>query len=206
MATLDTLIFATSNNSEFAPFLEEQEQAPIIDRCQLCYMSNNTNYKLQFELTSYAIGSWEKTSFAGEKMHIDPNLVYATSAAVILARIAKSNKLTPIKMMKPSAGEVAGEKSLKTLTEVNNDLNADPDITKHSGQKGLGHRNLGRAIQILLERSETQEGKCKYAGDILPALETVILDYAQDPNDRVKYFNDLKLAKQLLTVYNEINF
>ncbi|MGQ9819542.1 MAG: serine protein kinase PrkA [Candidatus Kapaibacteriales bacterium] len=194
---LDTLIIATSNNSEFARFLEEKEQAPIVDRCRLCYMSHNTNYKLQLELTSYAIGSWEKTTFAGEKMHIDPNLVYAASVAVILTRMPKSDKLTPIEMMKLSAGEVAGEKSLKTLTEVINELNADPDITKRFGQKGLGHRNLGRAVQILLERSETQEGKCMYAGDIFPALETVILDYVQDPNDRIKYFNDLKLAKQL---------
>lgn len=194
---LDTLIIATSNNSEFARFLEEKEQAPIVDRCRLCYMSHNTNYKHQFELTSYAIGSWEKTTFAGEKMHIDPNLVYAASVAIILTRMPKSDKLTPIEMMKLSAGEVAGEKSLKTLTEVINELNADPDITKRFGQKGLGHRNLGRAIQILLERSETQEGKCMYAGDIFPALETVILDYVQDPNDRIKYFNDLKLAKQL---------
>lgn len=194
---LDTLIIATSNNSEFARFLEEKEQAPIVDRCRLCYMSHNTNYKLQFELTLYAIGSWEKTTFVGEKMHIDPNLVFATSVAVILTRMPKSDKLTPIEMMKLSAGEVAGEKSLKTLTEVINELNADPDITKRFGQKGLGHRNLGRAIQILLERSETQEGKCMYAGDIFPALETVILDYVQDPNERIKYFNDLKLAKQL---------
>lgn len=194
---LDTLIIATSNNSEFARFLEEKEQAPIVDRCRLCYMSHNTNYKLQFELTSYAIGSWEKTTFAGEKMHIDPNLVYAASVAIILTRMPKSDKLTPVEMMKLSAGEVAGEKSLKTLTEVINELNADPDITKRFGQKGLGHRNLGRAIQILLERSETQEGKCMYAGDIFPALETVILDYVQEPNDRIKYFNDLKLAKQL---------
>lgn len=194
---LDTLIIATSNNSEFARFLEEKEQAPIVDRCRLCYMSHNTNYKLQFELTSYAIGSWEKTTFAGEKMHIDPNLVYAASVAIILTRMPRSDKLTPVEMMKLSAGEVAGEKSLKTLTEVINELNADPDITKRFGQKGLGHRNLGRAIQILLERSETQEGKCMYAGDIFPALETVILDYVQEPNDRIKYFNDLKLAKQL---------
>lgn len=194
---LDTLIIATSNNSEFARFLEEKEQAPIVDRCRLCYMSHNTNYKLQFELTSYAIGSWEKTTFAGEKMHIDPNLVYAASVAIILTRMPKSDKLTPTEMMKLAAGEVAGEKSLKTLTEVINELNADPDITKRFGQKGLGHRNLGRAIQILLERSETQEGRCMYAGDIFLALETVILDYVQDPNDRIKYFNDLKLAKQL---------
>lgn len=194
---LDTLIIATSNNSEFARFLEEKEQAPIVDRCRLCYMSHNTNYKLQMELTSYAIGSWEKTTFAGEKMHIDPNLVYSASVAVILSRMPKNDKLTPIEMMKLAAGEVAGEKSLKTLSEVINDLNADPDITKRFGQKGLGHRNLGRSIQILLERTETQEGKCMYAGDIFVALETVILDYVQDPNDRIKYFNDLKLAKQL---------
>lgn len=194
---LDTLIIATSNNNEFARFLEEKEQAPIVDRCRVCYMSHNTNYKLQMELTRYAIGSWEKTTFAGEKLHIDPNLVYTASVAVILTRMPRSEKLTPIEMMKLAAGEVAGEKSLKTLSEVINELNADPDITKRFGQKGLGHRNLGRAIQILLERTETQEGKCMYAGDIFPALETVILDYVQDPNDRVKYFNDLKLAKQL---------
>ena len=41
-------------------------------------------------------------------------------------------------MMKLSAGDVAGEKSIKTLTEVINDLNNDPDITKRFGQKGLG--------------------------------------------------------------------
>jgi serine protein kinase len=109
----------------------------------------------------------------------------------------KNDKLTPIEMMKLAAGEVAGEKSLKTLCDFKNDLKADPDIPKRFGQKGLGHRNLGRAIQILLERTETQEGKCMYAGDIFLALETVILDYVQDPNDRIKYFNDLKLAKQL---------
>jgi serine protein kinase len=54
---LDTLIVATSNNSEFARFLEEKEQAPIVDRCRLTYMSHNTNYKLQQELTFYAIGN-----------------------------------------------------------------------------------------------------------------------------------------------------
>lgn len=194
---LDTLILATSNNSEFARFLEEKEQAPIVDRCRLTYMAHNTNYILQQELTSYAIGSKEKTNFAGEKMHIDPNLNYALSVAVVLTRMPPSDKLTPVEMMKLAAGEVAGEKSIKTLSEVINELNNDPDITKRFGQKGLGHRNLGRALQILLERSETQEGKCMYAGDIFPALECVILDYVQDPNDRIKYLNDLKIARGL---------
>ncbi len=194
---LDTVIVATSNNAEFARFLEEKEQAPIIDRCRLSYMAHNTNYKLQQKLTAFSIGSLEKTTFSNEKMHIDPNLNYAFSVSVILSRMPKSDKLTQVEMMKLASGEVAGEKSIKTLSEVINELNTDPDITKRFGQKGLGHRNLGRAIQILLERSETQEGKCMYAGDAFPAFESVILDYVQNPNDRTKYFNDLKLAREL---------
>ncbi|MFA5782860.1 MAG: hypothetical protein WC868_11400, partial [Bacteroidales bacterium] len=189
---LDTLIVATSNNSEFGRFLEEKEQAPIVDRCRLTYMSHNTNYKLQQELTFYAIGNRDKTTFTNEKLHIDPNLNYAISVAVVLTRMPASDKLTPVEMMKLATGEVAGEKSIKTLSEVISDLNNDPDITKRFGQKGLGHRNLGRTLQVLLERSETQEGKCMYAGDVFKALETVILDYVQDPNDRTKYFNDSK--------------
>lgn len=194
---LDTLIIATSNNSEFARFLEEKEQAPIIDRCRVTYMSHNTNYKLQQDLTKYSIGSQEKTTFTNEKLHIDPNLNYAISVAVILSRMPVSDKLTSVEMMKLAAGEVAGDKSIKTLSEVINDLNNDPDITKRFGQKGLGHRNLGRALQMLLERSETQEGKCMYAGDVFKAIETVIIDYVQEPNDRTKYLNDLKTAKGL---------
>lgn len=194
---LDTLIIATSNNAEFQRFLEEKEQAPIVDRCRLCYMSHNTNYLLQQELTGIAIGGLEKTTFSGEKLHVDPNLNFALSAAITLSRMPHSDKLTPVEMMKLAAGEVAGEKSVKTLTEVIDQLNRESDITKRFGQKGLGHRNLGRAIQMLLEKSETQEGKCMWAGDIFPAIESVILDYVQEPNDRTKYFNDLKIAKSL---------
>ncbi|MFH2095002.1 MAG: serine protein kinase PrkA [Bacteroidota bacterium] len=194
---LDTLIVATSNNSEFSRFLEEKEQAPIVDRCRLTYMSHNTNFRLQEELTAYSVGSLDKTTFTGEKLHIDPNLNYAISATFILTRMPLSDKLTPIEMMKLSAGDVAGEKSIKTLSEVIDDLNRDPDVTKRFGQKGLGHRNLGRAIQVLLEKSGTQEGKCMYAGDVFDAIEAVILDYVQDPNDRTKYLNDLKIARGL---------
>ncbi|MBN1252526.1 MAG: hypothetical protein JXR51_03915 [Bacteroidales bacterium] len=194
---IDTLIVATSNNSEFARFLEEKEEAPIIDRCRVTYMAHNTNYILQQDLTKYSIGSREKTTFTAENLHIDPNLNYAVSVAVTLSRMPYSDKLTPIEIMKLSAGEVAGEKSMKTLSEVINELNSDPDITKRFGQKGLGHRNLGRAIQMLLERSETQEGKCMYAGDVFVALESVILDYVHDANDRAKYLKDLKTAKGL---------
>lgn len=194
---LDTLIVCTSNNSEFARFLEEKEQAPIIDRCRLTYMAHNTNYRLQTELTAYAIGSHKKTTFASESLHIDPNLNDALSIAAIITRMPTSEKLTAVEMMKLAAGEVSGEKSIKTLAEVIGELNSDPDITKRFGQKGLGHRNLGRAIQILLERSETQEGRCMYSGDVFRAMESVILDYVQDSNDRVKYQNDLKIARGL---------
>ncbi|MDP4266634.1 MAG: serine protein kinase PrkA [Bacteroidota bacterium] len=194
---LDSLIIATSNNSEFATFLEEKEQAPIVDRCRLSYMSHNTNHKLQEELTAYAIGGKEKTTFTNEKLHIDPNLNYSISVSVVLSRMPMNDKLTPVEMMKLSAGEVAGEKSIKTLSEVISDLNTDPDITKRFGQKGLGHRNLGRALQVLLERSETQEGKCMFAGDVFKSIESIVLDYVQDPNDRIKYFNDIKTAKGL---------
>lgn len=194
---IDSLIIATSNNAEFGKFLEEKEQAPIVDRCRLTYMAHNTNYKLQSELTSFALGNREKTTFTGEKLHIDPNLNYALSVSVVLTRMPQNDKLNPVEMMKLAAGEVAGEKSIKTLSEVINDLNNDPDITHRFGQKGLGHRNLGRAIQVLLERSTTQEGKCMYAGDVFPALETIILDYVQEPNDRIKYLNDSKIARGL---------
>lgn len=194
---LDTLIIATSNNAEFARFLEEKEQAPIVDRCRLTYMSHNTNMRLQEKLTSFALGSLEKTTFTGSKLHIDPNLNFAISVSFVLSRMPQSDKLSSVEMMKLAAGEVAGEKSIRTLAEVISELNTDPDITKRFGQKGLGHRNLGRAIQILLETSETQEGECMYAGDIFTAIDKVILDYVQDTNDRIKYQNDLKTAKKL---------
>ncbi len=194
---LDTLIIATSNNDEFARFIEEKEEAPIVDRCRISYMAHNTNYLLQQELTAYALGNLEKTTFTGAKLHIDPNLNHALSTTTVLTRMPPSDKLTPVEMMKLSAGEVAGEKSLKTLSEVIDQLNNEPDITRRFGQKGIGHRNLGRCIQILLESSETQEGKCMYAGDVFTAMEKVILDYVHEPEHRVKYLNDLKLGKTL---------
>ncbi|MCP5109034.1 MAG: serine protein kinase PrkA [bacterium] len=194
---LDTLIIATSNNSEFNRFLEEREEAPIVDRCRITYVSHNTNYKLQEDLTDYAIGSESKFTFTKDELHQDPNLNYAASVGAILSRLPRSEKLTPVETMKLAAGEVAGEKSLKTLAEVIDTLSQDPDITKRFGQKGLGQRNLGRAIQLLVESSDTNEGKCMFALDIFKALERVVLDYVSDANDRSKYLEDLKQAKGL---------
>ncbi len=194
---IDTLIIATSNNSEFNRFLEEKEEAPIVDRCRISYISHNTNYMLQKDLTNYTIGSEARTTLTREQLHQDPNLNYAASVAAVMTRLPRSEKLTPIETMKLAAGEVAGEKSIKTLAEVIDTLNQNPDITKRFGQKGLGQRNLGRSIQLLIESSETNEGRCMFAYDIFRALERVILDYVNDANDRTKYLEDLKTAKGL---------
>ncbi len=194
---LDTLIIATSNNSEFNRFLSEKEEAPIVDRCRLCYVTHNTNYRLQKDLTAYAIGNETRTTLMREYLHQDPNLNYAASVSAVLSRLPRSEKLTPVETMKLAAGEVAGEKSIKTLAEVIDTLNQDPDITKRFGQKGLGQRNLGRSIQLLVESSETNEGECMFAYDIFRALERIVLDYVNDANDRVKYLEDLKTAKGL---------
>jgi len=194
---IDTLIVATSNNSEFHHFLSEKEEAPIVDRCRICYVSHNTNYKLQKQLTDYAIGSETRTTLTREDLHQDPNLNYASSVAAVLSRLPRSEKLTPVETMKLSAGEVAGEKSIKTLAEVIDTLNQDPEIINRFGQKGLGQRNLGRAIQLLIESSETNEGRCMFAYDIFKAVERIILDYVTEANDRAKYLEDLKTAKGL---------
>ncbi|MBU8909992.1 MAG: serine protein kinase PrkA [Desulfobacterales bacterium] len=192
---IDTLIVATSNNSEFDTFLSEREEAPIVDRCRICYVAHNTDYKIQKTLTEYAIGTDTKRSLDSKVLHQDPNLNYAASAGVVLTRLPRSDKLTPVEIMKLAAGEVAGEKSLKTLAELIDALNRDTDITKRFGQKGLGQRNLGRAVQLLLESSETNEGRCMFALDIFNALERTVLDYVQEPSDRAKFMEDLKIAR-----------
>ncbi len=194
---IDTLIVATSNNSEFNRFLAEKEEAPIVDRCRICYVSHNTDYRLQGQLTAYAIGNEKKTTLTGDSMHQDPNLNYAASVAVVLTRLPRSEKLTPIETMKLAAGEVAGEKSLKTLSEVIDTLSQEHDITKRFGQKGLGQRNLGRSVQLMLESSETNEGKCMFAYDVFKALERAVLDYVPEANDRAKFLDDLKIARGL---------
>ena len=194
---IDTLIIATSNNSEFNRFLAEKEEAPIVDRCRICYVSHNTNYRLQEELTRYAVGVETKTTYNKEELHQDPNLNYGASVATVLTRLPRSEKLTPVETMKLAAGEVAGEKSIKTLAEVIDTLSQEPDITKRFGQKGLGQRNLGRAVQLVIESSETNEGRCMFAYDVFKALDRVVLDYVTEANDRAKYLEDIKIAKGL---------
>ncbi len=194
---IDCVILATSNNWEYNRFTSEKEEAPIKDRCRICYVSHNTHYKLQQELSRYAIGSEKKVAVTGEELHEDPNLGYAVSVAVTLTRLPHSDKLTPVEMMKLEAGETAGERNIKTLVEVKELLNANPDVTKRWGQKGLGHRGLGRIIQIMLAMPETHEGKCLFALDCFKAAEREVLDYIPDATDRDKFKQDLGIARQL---------
>jgi len=195
---IDTFIIATSNNYDVQNYRMNGEEKPILDRCKFCYVSHNTNYKLQEQLTHYAIGEGVKTTFTGETLHRDPNLVYVMSTFITLSRLPRfDDKLTPIEMMKLAAGEVAGEKSMKTLAEIVEELEHESDTTKRFGQKGLGQRDLARIINTMRGFPETNEGQCMFALDVFKAGEDIILDYVQDNSDRAKYFEDMKIAKGL---------
>lgn len=193
---IDCLIIATSNNNEYNKFVSQKEEAPIIDRFKTCYVGHNTDYKLQFGLTAYALGEQKKTTVLGKPMHQDPNLIPAISVGVVLTRLIKNLKLTPIDMMKLEAGEEAGEKSAGSLAEVKEVANENVDVTQRWGQKGLGHRDLGRALQTLAAMVESNEGECIFAKDAFKALKRIILDYVPDANDRAKYLEDLKIARK----------
>lgn len=195
---IDTFIIATSNNADVQNYRMNGEEKPILDRCRFCYVSHNTNYKLQEQLTHYALGDGTKTTFMGEPLHTDPNLVYVISTLVTLTRLPRfEDKLTPIEMMKLAAGEVAGEKSSKALAEIVEELEHESDTTKRFGQKGLGQRDLARINNILRGFPETNEGQCMFALDVFKAGEDVILDYVQENTERAKYFDDMKIAKGL---------
>jgi len=195
---IDALIVGTSNNDVFSKFQSDAEEAPIIDRCRISFVGHNTNYKEQSILTRYSLGDEKnKRTLTDDKLHVDPNLIYAVNVSVVLTRLPETNKLTSIEMLKLAAGEVAGEKSIKTLIEIIDELNRDPDVTKRFGQRGIGQRNLGRSIQKQLEMSETNEGKCMYAEDYFIAIEKIVLDYVVDTELRKKYLDDIGTAKSL---------
>lgn len=194
---IDCLVIGTSNNEAYNEFVAEKGEAPIKDRCKICYVSHNTDYKLQQELTIYSLGGEQKTTVLGEPMHQDPNLVYAVSVLVTLSRLPHNDKLNPIETMKLEAGEIAGEKGVKTLAEVREAFNKSPDVTKRWGQKGLGHRDLGRMLQTLGAMAESSKGKCLFAKDVFKAAERIILDYVPEEVYRRKYLEDLKTARKL---------
>ena len=194
---IDTLVVCTSNGDAYNDFVAEKKEAPVKDRFKLCYVSHNTDYLLQQELTRYAIGSEKKTTVIGKGLHEDPNLGYAISVLAVLTRLPHTDKLTPLETMKLEAGEVAGEKSVETLIEIKNLLNKNQDVTRRWGQRGIGHRGLGRIIQRMLAMSETHEGECLFARDIFQAFEEEVADYVADGVDRDKFLKDLVLAKKL---------
>lgn len=193
---MDTFIVATSNNEEYNKFISEVGQGPIRDRCKTCFIPHNTDYKLQSELTRYVLGWEPKTTFMGEKMHEDPNLDYALSVLFTLTRLPPHNKLTPIEMMKLEAGENAGEKHIDDLLEVKKECNSNPDVNKHFGHTGLGHRSLIRTAQAMLAMAETQEGKCRFALDCFSAAEREILELP-DAVLRDKCMKDMAIARRL---------
>ena len=113
------------------------------------------------------------------------------------------DKLTPVEMMKLSAGEVAGEKSVKTLAELVDQLEHESDTTKRFGQKGLGQRDLARMINTQRSYAETNEGKCMFSLNVFKAAEEVILDYVQDNTERAKYFDNFEKCKRFIQKTNK---
>lgn len=194
---VDILVLATSNNEEYKRFISEEGEGPIKDRCDVCHVPHNTDYKLQQELTRYSIGTEKKTTLTGEGMHEDPNLDFVLSTIVTLTRLPHNNQLDPIETMKLEAGEDAGDKKVDTLLEIKKTLNANQDVTKRWGQRGIGHRGLGRIIKRMLSLSETHEGQCLFAGNAFDAAEREILDYVSEAVDRDKSMKDLKIARKL---------
>lgn len=194
---IDCVIIGTSNNDVYKEFVADRQEAPVKDRCQLCYFSHITHYKQQRELTRYAIGEEQKVTVTGENLHEDPNLNSALSDAMTLTRLPHSDKLSPIEMMKLEAGESAGAKNITTLVEVKGQLNKNQDVTKRWGQTGIGQRGVGRTFNNILAMPETHEGKCLFARDCFNAIEQEINDYVAEAIDRDKFLRDIAVARTL---------
>jgi len=194
---MDTLIIATSNIVEYQKFIDNKEQAPIYDRCKIFYVPHNTNYKLQENLTRLAIGSSTKTTLQGKSLHEDPNLNYALSTSVVLTRLPSDERLNPRDMLQLSAGEVAGEKSIKTLAEIIEELSKRPKINERFGHSGIGQRGLGRAIQNLLSLNETHEEECMFGGSAFESVRRETFDNITDKKEQDWCLKVLEIAEGL---------
>ena len=194
---MDTLIIATSNIVEYQKFIDNREQAPIYDRCKIFYVPHNTNYRLQEHLTDLAIGSRKKTTLLGRVLHEDPNLNYALSCSVVLTRLPSDERLNPREMLQLSAGEVAGEKSIKTLAEVIDELSKRSKINERFGHLGIGQRGLGRAIQHLLSLNETHEDECMFAGSSFDSVRREIFDNVPSKKEQEWCLKVLEIAEGL---------
>lgn len=194
---MDTLIIATSNIAEYQKFIDNREQAPIYDRCKIFYVPHNTNYRLQEHLTRLAIGSRTKTTLLGKSLHEDPNLNYALSCSVVLTRLPSDERLNPREMLQLSAGEVAGEKSIKTLAEIIDELSKRPKINERFGHSGIGQRGLGRSIQHLLSLNETHEDECMFAGSSFESIKREIFDNITDKKEQEWCLKVIEIAEGL---------
>lgn len=194
---MDTLIIATSNIVEYQKFADNKEQAPIYDRCKIFYVPHNTNYKLQERLTRLAVGGRAKTTLLGKVLHEDPNLNYALSVAAVLTRLPSDERLNPRDMLQLSAGEVAGEKSIKTLAEIIEELSKRPKIGERFGHSGIGQRGLGRSIQHLLSLNETHEDECMFAGSSFESVRREIYDSVTDRKEQEWCLKVMEIAEGL---------
>lgn len=194
---MDTLIIATSNIVEYQKFADNKEQAPIYDRCKIYYVPHNTNYRLQERLTRLAVGGTGKTTLLGKTLHEDPNMNYALSVAAVLTRLPSDERLSPRDMLQLSAGEVAGEKSIKTLAEIIEELSKRPKIGERFGHSGIGQRGLGRAIQHLLSLNETHEDECMFAGSSFESVRREIYDSVTDRKEQEWCLKVMEIAEGL---------
>jgi len=194
---MDTLIIATSNIVEYQKFIDNKEQAPIYDRCKIFYVPHNTDYRLQEKLTAVSIGGKTKTTVTGKGLHEDPNLNYALSTAVVLTRLPQDERLSPREMLQLSAGEVAGEKSIKTLAEIIDELSKRPKINERFGHSGIGQRGLGRSIQHLLSLNETHEDECMFAGNAFVSIRREMYDSITDKKEQEWCLKVLEVAEAL---------
>ncbi len=194
---MDTLIIATSNIVEYQKFTENREQAPIFDRCKIFYVPHNTDYRLQEKLTGFAIGSKTKTTVLGKTLHEDPNLNYGLSVSVVLTRLPQDERLAPREMLQLAAGEVAGEKSIKTLAEIIDELSKRQKINERFGHSGIGQRGLGRSIQHLLSLNETQEDECMFAGNAFDSIRRETYDNIIDKKEQEWCLKVLEVAEGL---------
>jgi len=194
---MDTLIIATSNIVEYQKFTENREQAPIFDRCKIFYVPHNTDYRLQEKLTGFAIGSKTKTTVLGKGLHEDPNLNYGISVSMVLTRLPQDERLAPREMLQLAAGEVAGEKSIKTLAEIIDELSKRQKINERFGHSGIGQRGLGRSIQHLLSLNETQEDECMFAGNAFDSIRRETYDNIIDKKEQEWCLKVLEVAEGL---------
>ncbi|MFP4656897.1 MAG: serine protein kinase PrkA [Candidatus Woesearchaeota archaeon] len=193
----DMVVLATSNNEEFNRYAVEGNQKPIVYRFVPVFVGHITNYKDQQKLTEKAIGENLQRTVYGNELHVDPNLNYALSVSAVLTRLPEHEKLDRISMMKLAAGEAAGEKTPKSLAEIVEELNSNMDVDEHFGHKGLGYRDIERAVKRLKEKPETIQSASIFARDTFDALRDEKNQSVIDPGERAKIDDDLTIAKEL---------